>query len=323
MSRWRKGFFACATSALVAGLVVAGCAVNPRHQALPPAPKSEISSIASTRSPATWFDAAEIVNAFFISDHAVERARIEIAAACLAALSLDAQVYREQANSALLTRPPERGPSGLVPALDPQVAAREGYRHLFQTGPRAGTDDVLDADISEALSPSNSPVVEIEVPNAGIVGAKSQGCIAEANVALFGSIENWLVADQYVSLTVRSLAGSALRSVDVNDAAEIYADCMRTAGFVASNPAVSAQIARERWGDRYQSEEPSREELRMARADAECQDISDIYSLVDKAIVRLAAPWVSENHEVVLKAMRIRKGAGAIAERIMAKNESH
>lgn len=263
--------------------------------------------------PESHTEAAELLASFFSHSRVLELARTDLAARCLGSRGIDPRRYRDQATEYILDRPPGRGPSGLVSALDPEVARRQGYPRrpspASTTAPGAADDQV----VAEALSPSSSTTVEIDIPGVGIVGAKVEGCIAEANSELYGSVQNWLILDQYVPATIRSFADDALSSDAVEAATRSYVSCMDLAGFDTANPAVSAERASNLWGSRTAEEEPSSEELLMAIADARCQAESRIFIEIDDEIVRIALPWVEDDWGVVSRAIGIREHALTIA----------
>lgn len=303
-----------ATSLLVVGALAAGCSDSSRDGSAVVAEDAghhDVNPVAATEQ-----DTADLIGSFFAVDHQVELARIELASECLLARGLSSEAYREDARAELVRSASPRGATGLLPPLDPEVARSEGYPHLVNAVP-APSAGRIPVEVLEALAPMESGVSEIEIPGVATVGAKSEGCIADANRKLFGSLEGWLLVDQYVPASLRLLAGEALASADVGRAAAEYEQCMAAGGVAADNPAVAAQQARQRFGERSRDEAASRDELLMAKLDAACQATSRVHVEIDRVLGDLAAEWFRKNEPVVTDIHATRELARSIAACVM------
>ncbi|MEZ5175491.1 MAG: hypothetical protein R2823_04715 [Acidimicrobiia bacterium] len=201
--------------------------------------------------------------------------------------------------------------SGLLPPLTPEAAAISGYRTVVRPYPPEGSrTPELPAQYFDALVDDDSPMVQLEVPGFGIIGAPSGGCVASSAEQAFGSVADWLLADQFVVSGIRQFAAEALETAEVRTVAEAYATCMRDSGYEVANPAQAAQIARDRWiQPGTEAESPGPDEIEMAEADAKCQATHPVLVVAEEMTIDLASEWVADNPEAVTAAAAAQRRA--------------
>lgn len=201
--------------------------------------------------------------------------------------------------------------SGLLPPLTPEAAATTGYRTVLR--PHTFNESDISA-LPDAYSPGlfgdGSQFVELDIPGFGVVGASASGCVASAAASLFGSVGDWLLADQFAVSGIRQFADEALASEDVLSVAEAYEACMRDAGYDVANPAQAAQLARDTWvPSGTETEAPSQDEIDMAVADAKCQVAHPVLRLAEQKTLDLASEWIADNSAAIIAASAAQRRA--------------
>jgi hypothetical protein len=201
--------------------------------------------------------------------------------------------------------------SGLLPPLTPEAAATSGYRTVLRPHPPADfvVPELPDA-YSVALLGNDGQMVQLEIPGFGIVEAPSGGCVASSAVLLFGSVEEWLLADQFVVSGIRQFSDEALESAEVRAVAEPYASCMHDSGYQADNPAQAAQEARDAWVPAgTEAEAPGQAEIEMAIVDAQCQAAHPVLGVAEKKTIELASGWIADHAAAIAAAAAAQRRA--------------
>lgn len=191
--------------------------------------------------------------------------------------------------------------AGIVSPLSAAEAAERGYRGVVAPHGSTQQDAGLSDRVQAALSPPGAAYTYVEVPDVIRVGAPATGCLAEARTQLFGSVESWLLVDQFVAAGIRRFAVTAMRSPAVVEAAGRYERCMAERGYATKNPADTARQARLRWVEPDPAGAPTAEELAMAGADADCQRLSGVHAVLDDAVLELAGTWIRDNESTILE----------------------
>lgn len=201
--------------------------------------------------------------------------------------------------------------SGLLPTLTSGAASSTGYRSVLR--PRVSLEDdqhALPADIESASVDFGGEHVEVDIPGVGTVSAPAEGCYPESAAALFGSVEEWLLADQFAIAGIGQFGSAALESEQVVTIAADYSECMAVSGFDAGNPAQAAQLARDSWVPAGQEDEKvTADEIEMAVADAACQREFDVLGLAERKTVELAEFWIADNADTISRAAAAQRRA--------------
>lgn len=220
---------------------------------------------------------------------------------------------------------PVVGSIGNVPlAIQPDAARVNGYgdaiprsadpaddpvERYAQTLPQAQRDQlhtVLDDRAAERA--------RFNTPNGWSVEASRGGCAAEARVAVYGSVDNWLLA-YYLPQDLNDVAANAYTRAPVVAAIADYRLCMASHLYPVDFPQDAVQQAQEASAGLGK---PSKRELLIAAADAKCQQISNLQAVVQATIDQDALPWVKRNQELITKAAKVVEQASTRAQTILS-----
>ncbi len=194
-----------------------------------------------------------------------------------------------------------------------QQAARHGYGDAITRGTDP-TEDPLDR-YALALSPVQrdrfdrviddltATPVRFTTPGGWAVGAATLGCAAEARAAVYGSVENWLIA-YYLPQDLNDDAANVYTHPSVNAAAVTYHQCMTERGYPFHYPQDAFQHAQQTIVDITVdlTTQPSPQEIRIATADAQCQKTSGLLRTIQLVLEHDAREWIVQNQSLVLRA---------------------
>jgi hypothetical protein len=197
--------------------------------------------------------------------------------------------------------------------VEEQQAARRGYGDAITRGTDP-TEDPLDR-YARALSPiqrdrfnrviddHTAPRVRFTTPGGWAVGAATLGCAGEARAAVYGSVENWLIA-YYLPQDLNDDAANVYTHPSVNAATAIYHECMTKRGYPFHYPQDAFQHAQQTSVETTGNLEiqPSPQEIRIATADAQCQKASDLPHTIQLILEHDAREWLVQNQSLVLRA---------------------
>ncbi|WP_405151682.1 hypothetical protein OG589_21395 [Sphaerisporangium sp. NBC_01403] len=117
-----------------------------------------------------------------------------------------------------------------------------------------------------------APVVSVTLPQGGTSETSSDGCLSEARVRLFGSLEDWLKWSTFAgsfAIEAQQQAGADSRITALN---RRWADCMAEAGHKGlKDPEAAREVAaRGHVLHGIGSDEAQSKEVELATADAKC-----------------------------------------------------
>ncbi|MFF7934981.1 hypothetical protein [Streptomyces sp. NPDC007940] len=175
-------------------------------------------------------------------------------------------------------RPAPDGPS-LFPYVvdDPAWAARHGYGNdIYRAQQREALRDPnqryfrsMPADRApELVSALNGPRPEglsVRLPNGIQVTHSDQGCVAEAERALYKDLPAWFRATRVATSLAGMRAGMVVADKRYLAALKPWARCMKAKGYTYPSPAEARAAA-----TRPDKEWPHAEEVRLASAEAAC-----------------------------------------------------
>jgi len=201
--------------------------------------------------------------------------------------------------------------------LDEPAAGREGYGAAMAEARQLGRDDLgryaerlppaRRAAFDATLDDDSGPKAELTTPNGWVVRAGTTGCMATARSAVYGSVENWLLA-YALPQDLNTTAADVYLEPPVASALQSYQGCMSEQGQPAAFPQEAFAAARAAAGRSAQAVRSA--EVRIATADARCQTRSDLERVVRAAFDRLAAPWLARNADLVVRTASVVKAAG-------------
>jgi hypothetical protein len=205
-----------------------------------------------------------------------------------------------------------------------QQARRLGYASTVKdAGSRA---DVWERSLSEdrqeryrkVVWGDDEKTVEITLPDGVKSGRSDSGCWADADRALYGSVEQALTIENFVNELNREaldMQSAALRIVSGKKSG--YSACMRTVGYRVGG--ISAEkLAASRFGKyRYEGDEPKAAEQAMAAADFRCQQEAGFAEALDGLFVERASNWIKANETKILAQRDVLGGAAKRAKSII------
>ena len=137
--------------------------------------------------------------------------------------------------------------------------------------------------------------------NGTIVGRSTEGCLAEADIAVYGSVKNILKAQNFInevqgqSVNYASETTSALGPLLAE-----YKTCMADQGYEV-NGLNAAKLAGETFGVyRSASQAPSIDEQNMAVSDFQCQAQSGIAKKLDEIFIEKSSVWIVQNEGLII-----------------------
>jgi hypothetical protein len=250
-------------------------------------------------------DLRAAINLLFSRPAVVPAATARLAVRCLVEHAVvPADGSTEQIEQAIRKGEESTAPTtlaGIVSPLTPEAAAEHGYRRVVAPHGGIEAEPGLPDAVQAAVSPPGAAYTYVEVPDIIRVGAPATGCLAQVRTALFGSVESWLLVDQFAVAGIRRFAVAAMKSPEVTEAAAAYERCMAERGYASKNPADTARQARLRWIESATAGEPTADEIAMARADADCQRRSGVHAVLDDTVLRLAATWIRQHESTILE----------------------
>jgi hypothetical protein len=194
-----------------------------------------------------------------------------------------------------------------------QQAARHGYGDAITRGTDP-TEDPLDRyartlpaiqrnRFDRVIDDLTAPRVQFITPDGWAVGAATLGCAAKARAAVYGSVENWLIA-YYLPQDLNDDAANVYTHPPVNAAAVTYHQCMTERGYSFRYPQDAFQHA-QRTSVKITVDltvQPSPQEIHIATADAQCQKASGLLRIIQLALERDTREWIVQNQSLVLRA---------------------
>jgi hypothetical protein len=263
--------------------------------------------------------------------------QLAIAEARVTSRCMQGRGFRYPAAEAL-DRVPSATPSrlgGLGRPLHLEEATRVGYG--FRISPRPGTDPVERASgrylsslshaeqaaYQHALAPDGSRGVRVELSGGLVVGAASQGCVAEARKAVYGSVQTFLRL-AHVASEVPRVADAAMRHRRVRAAVRAYSGCMAGKGIPVGTPMLAVKLAEERFGGTRPEIGPvSDAERDMAVADAICQQRTGVNEAIDDAVIDAASWWLRDEAPRLLELAALQGNAVESAREILEHAADH
>lgn len=143
--------------------------------------------------------------------------------------------------------------------------------------------------------------VQVSLPNGLVVSRSADGCIAEGDKAVYGSVENAIQVGEFVnevnteSSQFLDEAESSLREV-----LGTYEDCMSAQGVSVSGLS-AGEVAASQFGQyRAYDEAPSADEQALAVTDFSCQVEAGFNEKLDDVFVQNASVWIVENEDRII-----------------------
>ena len=236
--------------------------------------------------------------------------------------------FRYPPYEVLRPRPAAAGPARLVHPISKREAAQHGYgddlnrERPKDSDPQLAQEHYLNTlpeperrRYHQALWPADEPEVTIDLPQGMTSGAASTGCVAEARIRVYGSVETYLRLSQFSNAL-------SLVSIDAYDRSRnaktmgLYGWCMKRAGYAVDPPKEAKDLARERFAHR-RPDEVSDQERAMAVSDATCQESSGIYDRLEAAILDEASDWIRKHETDIRDWAERRRDSQRRAERIL------
>lgn len=141
----------------------------------------------------------------------------------------------------------------------------------------------------------------ITLSSGAVIGRNSDGCRADADRAIYGSVSDALLIQSFVN-EVNALVGDSLSEISGALEAGLpeYQTCMSEAGVVVQGLGAE-EVALERFGEyRSSGVPPSEAEQTLARTDFGCQEQAGLAEAVNAKFVDLASAWIVENEGYIL-----------------------
>lgn len=141
----------------------------------------------------------------------------------------------------------------------------------------------------------SSEQVSITLTSGAKVSQSAEGCLAEANIAVYGSVATGLKLVNFVNEVYAQVDITEVVAV-VKTNLNAYHECMSAAGYEISS-LNAADVAVSKFG-RYRGagDPPSADEKTMASKDAGCQAKSGLITDTNKSFFTTAASWIT-THE--------------------------
>lgn len=209
-------------------------------------------------------------------------------------------------SSAAQTSPLSFGLSNIF--TSPDEARRLGYASTIIDGGDVLSEweDALTATDREKyfralLGPQEAAQVEIELSNGMVIATSKEGCIAEAQAELYGSVEAQLAFNGLVNeyLSAASDTGND-RDARLAPLVPDFRRCMQEQGYDVENLGVQ-MLADELFGKyRAPGDAPGKAEQELAVADFQCQEQIDLRGVVAESFAQGAAEWINANEGKLL-----------------------
>jgi hypothetical protein len=146
------------------------------------------------------------------------------------------------------------------------------------------------------LGPEGAEQAVVTLPNGMEMSTSKAGCIAEAQVELYGSVDNALAVNALVNEYLSQASdGATDRDAQLTNLAPAFEKCMREQGFEVSGLGVSV-LAGEMFGTyRSPGQSPSEAEQALAAADYACQQEIDLGGVLAESFAHTARDWLRAN----------------------------
>lgn len=151
-----------------------------------------------------------------------------------------------------------------------------------------------------------------------VVSRSTEGCVAEADRAVYGSVRNALQVNEFineVNAQSSDFVDSALR--DLDSRLDSYVQCMNKRG-VNVTGFNAGEIAEDRFGKYRQAHEPpNREEQQLAANDYRCQNEAGFSKALNQTFIDNASAWILSNEDYILGVRELMDKAMDRAKRII------
>lgn len=189
------------------------------------------------------------------------------------------------------------------------VNAVGGFREALSPAEQARFDTVYTGSASAAR-------VSVTLADGSKAEQSSEGCFAEANVRVYGSIKTDLELSQFPN-EMYSLVDTRKVAKAVRDALPAYEKCMKDHGYAVTGLNAD-KVAAQRFGKyRQPGDPPSRDESAMASRDAQCQAQSGMVENSEDVFYAGAAKWITNNESSILAHRAAINTAVANAKRVL------
>jgi hypothetical protein len=147
----------------------------------------------------------------------------------------------------------------------------------------------------------DAKMASLTLANGSIVERSAEGCTAEADIAVYGSVEDTLKAQNFVNeVQAQSAAYASETSADLGANIDEYKTCMSSAGY-SVNGLNASEVAASTFGKyRSPSEAPSAEEQDMAASDFACQKKTGISVKLDEIFLKKSSTWIVQNEGLII-----------------------
>lgn len=141
----------------------------------------------------------------------------------------------------------------------------------------------------------------VDIGGGATVSRSLDGCFADADRAVYGSVENALKIQNFVNeLGGQSQAFLGEAEASLHTPLDNYTTCMSDAGYSVTGLNAD-QLALDLFGKyRLPGEPPSGDEQELALIDYDCQEKAGFASTLNQVFLDRAASWISENEAHIL-----------------------
>ncbi|MGV8885516.1 MAG: hypothetical protein ACOH1T_08005 [Microbacteriaceae bacterium] len=155
-----------------------------------------------------------------------------------------------------------------------------------------------------ALSGDESSSETYVIPGSEVqVSRASQGCIAEADRAVYGSVKASMEIQEFPNEVFTVVQQQNILSEEtITELMTDYASCMKSSGYEVESLGATKTLAQKRFGEsRPESEPPGPDEAALAVADYRCQVDSEIAAKSEELFYEHSASWVVNNEARILQ----------------------
>lgn len=175
------------------------------------------------------------------------------------------------------------------------------------------------AEYRLAYSGGDDPQTEmLTLGNGMIVGRSTEGCLAEADIAVYGSVKDTLKAQNFINEVYgQSVTYASDTTSELGPLLAEYKTCMADKGYEV-NGLNAAALAAEAFGVyRSASESPSIDEQNMAVSDFQCQTQSGFAEKLDEIFIEKSSVWIVQNEGLIIGTREIIDESKARAQAII------
>lgn len=163
-----------------------------------------------------------------------------------------------------------------------------------------------------------APEDTVTVTVAGlVVNAPRNGCVADAQKKLYGSVETAVLHDELISNSVSLALEKAQKDPAVVDAFENWRSCMQRRGYQNLDSRNAARGLAESKYDGLTDAAAHAEEIRIATDDAECDKSVGYTPIREKADLVQLSNFLAENETLILDLLERQEVAQRIAREAM------